>query len=83
MDKIQYTIRNVPPAVDRALRRKASAQDTSLHHVLLAALAREAGVGEGAGVLHRDLDHLAGSWVEDPEFDAALAAQDRIDSELW
>jgi hypothetical protein len=83
MERIQYTIRNVPTAVDRALRRKASEQKRSLNQVLLAAISREAGAGEGAGVLHHDMDHLAGKWVEDPDFDAALAAQDEIDPELW
>jgi hypothetical protein len=81
MDKIQYTIRNVPPQVDRALRRKASERKTSLSNVLLGALSREA--GEGAAALHHDLDHLAGKWVEDSECDAALGAQDEVDPELW
>lgn len=30
-----------------------------------------------------DLDDLAGSWVHDPEFDAALSEQDTVDPELW
>ncbi|HAK93846.1 MAG TPA: hypothetical protein DCM87_02250 [Planctomycetes bacterium] len=81
MEKIQYTIRNVPAQVDRTLRRKASEQKTSLNSVLLAALSREA--GEGGAVAHHDLDHLAGKWVEDPDCDAALGAQDQVDGELW
>jgi hypothetical protein len=31
----------------------------------------------------RDLSDLAGTWVDDPEFDAALEAQSQIDPELW
>lgn len=31
----------------------------------------------------RDLSDIAGTWVEDPEFDAALEDQRRIDWELW
>jgi hypothetical protein len=31
----------------------------------------------------RDLSDLAGTWVEDPEFDAAMEDQRRIDWELW
>jgi hypothetical protein len=31
----------------------------------------------------RDLSDIAGTWVEDPEFDAALEDQNRIDWELW
>ena len=55
----------------------------SLNEVLRAALIREA---EGPDVPERvysDLDALAGSWVEDAAFDAALQAQDRIDEALW
>ena len=35
--------------------------------------------------LHHDLDHLAGSWSADEaaEFDKDLAAQRKIDQELW
>ena len=55
----------------------------SLNEVLRAALIREA---EGTDVPERvysDLDGLAGSWVDDPSFDAAIQAQDRIDEALW
>ncbi len=31
----------------------------------------------------RDLSAIAGSWIEDPEFDRALADQDLIDEDLW
>lgn len=31
----------------------------------------------------RDLSDLAGTWTEDPEFDRAIADQDRIDEDLW
>jgi hypothetical protein len=34
-------------------------------------------------MLHHDLDDLAGQWVEDPEFDAAVEAQDQVDESLW
>ena len=33
--------------------------------------------------IHRDLDDLAGTWVDDPEFDAVVAEMDRVDPELW
>ncbi len=32
---------------------------------------------------HNDLDDLAGKWVDDPEFAAAIEAMDKIDEELW
>ena len=79
---MQYTIRNIPQTLDRALRDRARVEGKSLNQVTLQALARGAGFS-GSGVRFRELDDLAGSWKEDPEFDAALADQDRIDSELW
>ncbi len=77
----QYTIRNVPEEVDRALRRRAKASGKSLNETAVEAL-RRAAVGH-ATVRYHDLDHLIGTWVEDPEFDRILAAQRTIDEELW
>lgn len=78
----QYTIRNVPPSVDRALRKKAALAKTSLNRLLLKAIEREAGVA-AEPVVHRDLDHLIGSWVADPAVDKALADQRKIDPADW
>jgi hypothetical protein len=79
---VQYTIRGVPPAVDKALRSKSKRLNKSLNTVALEALA----VGSGSGnepVSYHDLDQLAGTWQEDPEFDRAKHAQDQIDPKLW
>jgi hypothetical protein len=78
----QYTIRNVPKVVDRALRRRAERLSKSLNEVAVDALARGAGVEEEAKA-HHDLDFLFGSWVEDPAVNAALADQRTIDADLW
>jgi hypothetical protein len=77
----QLTVRGVPAHIDRALRGKAAAEHRSLNDVLVEALGRGAGVE--AAPVYDDLDHLAGRWVEDPGFDAALAAQDLVDDEMW
>ncbi len=79
---VQYTVRSVPLHVDQALRRKARQRRTSLNEVLREALIREA-EGTGPERVYTDLDALAGSWVEDPVFDDAIKAQDRIDETLW
>lgn len=71
---IQYTLRNVAPALDRALRRRARQLSKSLNEVALEALARGAGVSHEVIEQH-DLDFLVGSWVEDPAVDQALADQ--------
>jgi hypothetical protein len=78
----QYTIRNVPGVVDRALRRRAERTRKSLNEVAVDALARGAGV-ENEAREHHDIDFLFGSWVDDPAVDEALAEQRAIDTELW
>jgi hypothetical protein len=79
---MQYTIRGIPPAVDDALRERARQEDKSLNEVVIAALA--GGIGAvTAPQRRRDLVDIAGTWKADAGTDAALAAQDRIDEELW
>ena len=79
---MQYTIRNVPGALDEALRRAARERGKSLNEVAIEALARGAGVS-GERARQRDLNDIAGTWREDPAFDSALEAQDTIDEEMW
>ena len=43
---------------------------------------KEAETG-GKPLRHRDLDFLAGTWTDDPEFDQALAEQRKVDAEMW
>jgi plasmid stability protein len=79
---MQYTIRGIPPAVDDALRARARADGKSLNAAAVAALAEGAGVA-GAPRTRRDLRHIAGTWKADKALESALAAQDRVDEDLW
>jgi plasmid stability protein len=79
---MQYTIRGVPDAVDEALRARARAEGRSLNDVAVEALADGLGLGE-TDVVRRDLSDIVGTWKRDAAVDAALAAQDRVDAELW
>ncbi len=79
---MQYTIRGVPEAVDAALRARARAAGTSLNEAAVAALTEGAGL-TGAPQKRRDLGDVAGTWRADRGLEAALAAQDRVDAELW
>ncbi|MGH9667703.1 MAG: hypothetical protein ACRD9L_25075 [Bryobacteraceae bacterium] len=78
-ESIQYTIRGIPPEVDRALRKKASRSKQSLNQVILDELT--------AGTVgHRrrtDFSDLVGKWTPDSGFDEILAAQRRIDWDKW
>lgn len=75
----QYTVRGVPAEVDRVLRRKAAERKQSLNQVIVDELT-EAAQGTRKRANFRD---LVGTWVPDPEFDAALAEQRQIDWEMW
>jgi hypothetical protein len=77
--KIQYTIRGVPPEVDRALRKKAAERKQSLNQVLLDELV-EASIGSRRKA---DFSDLVGRWTPDPAFDEIIASQRQIDKERW
>ncbi|MBI4515206.1 MAG: hypothetical protein HY699_05245 [Deltaproteobacteria bacterium] len=79
---MQYTLRSIPRRLDAALRRRARAQGKSLHEVAVEAMQRGLDTAVEP-VRYRDLHDLAGTWVDDPEFDAALADQHQIDKNLW
>lgn len=78
----QYTIRGAPEEIDRALRQRARREAKSLDAVVVGALARGLEL-EAEPVRHTDLDHLIGTWQEDPEFDRAVADFERVDDEAW
>ena len=78
----QYTIRAVPDAVDRAVRQRAGREAKSLNAVVVEALARGLEL-DAKSTEHTDLDHLIGSWQEDPEFDRAIADFEHIDEDAW
>ena len=69
---MQYTIRSVPDATDRAVRQRAKDEAKSLNAVVVEALSRGLGLDAGPAE-HTDLDHLVGTWQEDPDFDRAIA----------
>ena len=79
---MQYTIRGIPAAVDNALRARARVDGRSLNETAVAALAEGTGM-IGAPRKRRDLGDIAGTWKSDKALEAALAAQDRVDDDLW
>lgn len=79
---MQYTVRGIPSILDAALRQRARAAGKSLNEVAVEALAEGAGL-TGRPRKRRDLGDIAGTWKADQAFDAALAAQDEVDEDLW
>lgn len=79
---MKYTIRDIPAAVDTAVRARARTSGKSLNEAVIEALAVGAGV-TGAPRGRRDLSDIAGTWKADKSLEAALAAQDQVDEDLW
>jgi hypothetical protein len=82
MERHQLTIRRVPERVKKLLKELARREDKSLNQVSLEILERGLGL-TGEEIVYHDLDDLAGTWVDDPEFDKAIEEQHRVDPELW
>ncbi len=78
----QYTIRNIPGSLDKALRRQSKETGKSLNDVLLQTLRRGTGL-DMESVAYNDLDFLIGTWEEDATVNDALHAQRQIDTTLW
>lgn len=76
---VQYTIRGVPPEVDRALRQRAARRKQSLNQLILEELTT-ATIGDRPKA---DFSDLVGRWTPDPAFDEILATQRQIDREKW
>jgi hypothetical protein len=79
---MQYTIRKIPPALDRALRERAQAEEKSMNEAAIEALAKGLGFGNGTQ-MRRDLSDIVGTWKKDKAFHQALLEQDQIDEDLW
>ena len=53
-----------------------------MNEVAIKALVQGLGLG-GECVVRRDLGDIAGTWTTDKAVEQALAAQDRVDENLW
>lgn len=80
MNSTQYTIRSVPPKVDKALRQQARKNGQSLNETIVNALAKAAGVDTNA--TYNDLDWLIGSHTLDDSFDQAQNWLDSAPKEI-
>ena len=78
----QYTIRNVPEALDRELRERAKLKGISLNDVVIEAITRGLGLAD-AEITNDDVDDLIGTWKSDDEFDRTIVEQDKVDTDGW
>ena len=78
---MQYTIRNIPPLLDKALKARAKRLGKSVNQIALEALASLV----GQPVRKRSLREMPGAWSkgEAEKFDRFLEEHRAIDEELW
>ncbi len=80
------TVRNLPPAVAKAVKEKARKEKLSLNKAIVKLLEEATGSDPGKKkAIHHDLDHLAGTWsqAEYEEFMASLREHRQVDPEMW
>jgi plasmid stability protein len=81
------SIRGVDEETARLLKEAAQKAGSSVNAQVLEFVRQGLGLEEARGRRgrHRDLDHLAGTWSEADvrDFEAATAAFEEVDEELW
>ena len=77
-----FTLRNLPPELVNAIRRRAKEQGSNLNKAVISMLQESLGEGRRKPIraVHHDLDALAGSWSKEEAatFEAALRDQRAI-----
>ena len=82
MSKIQYTIRNIPPAVDQVIRKRSAQSGKSFNQTVVDLLTLQT-FGTVKPPNNNNFDFLFGKGKLDAAFDDAIADQSRIDEKLW
>ncbi|THJ17015.1 MAG: hypothetical protein CAF45_016895 [Nitrospira sp. CG24E] len=80
------TLRNLPPDLDKAIRKQARGKRMSVNKAVIGLLEDHLTQAKRKRAeLHHDLDDLCGSWTKEAadEFDRVLAIQRAIDRTLW
>lgn len=86
MNTTQYTIRNISPKTDAALRARARRQHKSLNATLVDILEHAATSrlkSNANPTSHHDFDDLSGTWTADPDFDKAMRDARTVDPKDW
>lgn len=82
MSKIQYTIRNIPPSVDRVIRKRTKRSGKSFNQTVVDLLSLQTfGTTEISG--SPNFDWLFNKNTLDRDFDKAIEEMSQIDEKLW
>jgi len=82
MTKIQYTIRNIPPSVDRVIRKRANQSGKSFNQTVVDLLSLQT-FGTTKQPVDDNFDWLFGANTLDESFDEAIKDLSQIDKKLW
>jgi len=82
MHTIQYTIRNIPPAVDRVIRKRVQLQGGSFNQTVVDLLSLQV-LGTAHPKEEPGFDWLFNQSTLDSGFDDAIADLSRVDDALW
>ncbi|MEK6794961.1 MAG: hypothetical protein AABZ39_09305 [Spirochaetota bacterium] len=78
------SLRNIEPQLEKALKKKALSDKTSVNKVIIESLRKEL-LPSGKERRYDDLSALAGTWSDEDleEFKSATADLNAIDKDLW
>ena len=84
MNKIQYTIRNVPPAVDKVIKKRSKQSGKSFNQTVVELLSMQT-FGTTKPPEDDNFDWLFGAGKDSlgPEFDEAIKDLSKPDPKLW
>lgn len=84
MNKLQYTIRNVPEAVDKVIRNRVKREGKSFNAVVLDTLMMQTlGSTDVEKASEAIFARLFGANTLDSNFDLAIEEQSKVDEKIW
>lgn len=82
MTKIQYTIRNIPPDVDRVIRKRSEQSGKSFNQTVVELLSMQT-FGAPKPPETSNFDWLYNKKTLDASFDEAIENLSQVDTKLW
>jgi hypothetical protein len=80
----QITLRQLPPNIERRIRRLANEGNMSLNKTIILLLKKSLGLTENENK-QRNLENLSGNWDEQEvkEFESNMHVFNEVDDEVW
>lgn len=82
MTNIQYTIRNIPPSVDKVIRKRSQQTGKSFNQTVVDLLSLQT-FGTTNPKLNTDFDWLFNQNTLDKSFDETIQNLSQVDDKLW